>query len=287
MNIILGGTGRVGSATAQALLKRGEPVTIVTRDATRASALKRDGARIVEANIRDASALRDVFRSGRRAFLLNPPAAPSTDTDIEERANVAGILEALNDSGLEKVVAASTYGAIPGERCGDLTVLHEFEERLRAQPIPAAINRGAYYMSNWDSMLDGVRAQGVLTSFLPADLAIPMVAPADLGEAAAQRLISAVGDLELRHVEGPERYSAQDVADAFAQAVNRKVNVDVIPLANWEESFIRLGFSELAANSYACMTRTVVDEPAKPENPVRGTTTLQAYVGSLVDDRDR
>lgn len=33
MHIVLGGTGRVGSATARALLKRGEPVTIVTRDA--------------------------------------------------------------------------------------------------------------------------------------------------------------------------------------------------------------------------------------------------------------
>ena len=32
MHIILGGTGHMGSATARALLDKGEPVTIVTRD---------------------------------------------------------------------------------------------------------------------------------------------------------------------------------------------------------------------------------------------------------------
>jgi len=133
MHIVIGGTGRVGSATARALLKRGEPVTVVTRDAAKGADLSAAGARIAVADIRDAGGLREVFRTGTRAFLLNPPADPSADTDAEERANVAAILEALDGSGLRKVVAASTYGARPGERCGDLTVLHGFEERLFSQ----------------------------------------------------------------------------------------------------------------------------------------------------------
>ena len=93
-------------------------------------------------NIFDGTAAGEVIRSG--------------DTDAEERETVDAIVGALAGSGLEKVVAASTFGARPGERCGDLTVLHGFEEKLRAQPIPAAINRGAYYMSNWAGMLEPV-----------------------------------------------------------------------------------------------------------------------------------
>jgi uncharacterized protein YbjT (DUF2867 family) len=184
MHVILGGTGQVGSATARALLERGEPVTIVTRDPNHGSDLEAAGSRIAVADVRDVARLREVFRTGTRAFLLNPSAAPTRDTDAEERANVAAIVEVLDGSGLEKVVAASTYGARPGERCGDLTVLHEFERRLKAQSIPAAINRGAYYMSNWGGMLDAVRGSYTLPSFLPADMALPMVAPEDLGEAA-------------------------------------------------------------------------------------------------------
>jgi hypothetical protein len=56
---------------------------------------------------------------------------------------------AVNGSALEKVVAASTYGAQQGDALGDLSTLCQLEEGLRSQPIPAAINRGAYYMTNW------------------------------------------------------------------------------------------------------------------------------------------
>jgi hypothetical protein len=58
---------------------------------------------------------------------------------------------ALEGSGLEKVVAESTGGAQPRDRIGDLNVLWELEEGLSRQTIPAAINRAAYYMTNWDA----------------------------------------------------------------------------------------------------------------------------------------
>ena len=83
-------------------------------------------------------------------------------------------------------MAELTYGAQPGERCGDLTVLYELEEGLRAQPIPATIQRAGYYMSNWDQSMKMVREEGILPSMLPADLRIPMVAPDDLGRLAAR-----------------------------------------------------------------------------------------------------
>lgn len=283
MHIILGGTGQLGSAAARALLERGEPVTVVTRDAARAAGLKAAGAHVAAVDIRDVAALHAVFRGGTRAFLVNPPAAPSGDTDAEERANVTAIMTALEDSGLEQVVAASTYGAHPGERCGDLTVLHEFEEKLRAQTIPAAINRGAYYMSNWCWLLDSVRESGTLPSFFPADFTLPMVAPGDLGRAAARRLLAPVDDDGLRHVEGPRRYTPRDVADAFADVLGMRIEVAAIPREAWAAAFEQSGFSEAAAQSYACMTGTVVaGQGTTPVDPERGSTTLRAYIRSAV-----
>ncbi|MDR7127113.1 uncharacterized protein YbjT (DUF2867 family) [Pseudorhodobacter sp. 4114] len=177
-------------------------MTIVTRDEGNGADLKAVGAKIAATDIRDIEATRSVLRSGTRAFLLNPPAHPSGDTGAEERANVAAIISALGGSGLEKVVAQSTYGAFCGERCGDLTVLHQFETALARQPVPTAINRCAYDMSNWTGMADVVQETGTLPSFFPAGLSIPMVAPADLGEAAAKRLMAGIsaavihGDLD-------------------------------------------------------------------------------------------
>jgi uncharacterized protein YbjT (DUF2867 family) len=135
MHIILGGTGHVGSAAADALLARGQAVTIVSR-----------------------------FRQGNRLFLLNPPAPPSTDTAAEERKSLASIFRALEGSGLEKIVALSTYGAQPGSRIGDLGVLYEMEQGLANQPVPATIIRAAYLMSNWELSLPTARWSARTTS---------------------------------------------------------------------------------------------------------------------------
>ncbi len=283
MHIILGGTGRVGAATAHALLDRNENVTVVTREATHGKDLQKRGAQIAEVNLRAVDALRDLFQTGKRAFLLNPTADPSGDTDSEERQNISAIMDALRDSGLEKVVAQSTYGAFEGEGCGDLTVLCEFEQRLRAQPIPAAINRGAYYMSNWAGMVGMVRETGTLPSFFPADLMLPMVAPSDLGQQAAQRLTTPVSDTGVQHIEGPALYSAGDAAHVLGGLLNRQVKVQDVPRHQLEETFGQFGFSREAAASYACMTRRMIDGKTDAvSDPIRGETSLCQYLETVL-----
>ncbi|NLP83434.1 NAD(P)H-binding protein [Microbacterium sp. CFH 90308] len=281
MFVIMGGTGRVGSAAAEALLRGGEDVTIVTRNAQSAPWRAR-GASVAVADINDVNGLRDVFRKGRRALLLSPPADPSEDTDAVEHRTVDNILDALEGSGLEKVVAVSTYGAAPGDRIGDLGTLWRMENGLAQQDIPAAVNRGAYYLSNWDGAIEAARESGALPTMLPEDLTMPMVAPADVGEAAAQRLTSDVDDVGVRYVEGPQRYTAADVARVLAAQLNRDVQPQVIPPEELEAAFAALGFSPAAASSYAGMTRLTITGPELPEAPWRGPTTLEQYVRSVL-----
>lgn len=282
MYIVMGGTGHVGAATAATLLGRGERVVIITRDARRASAWRDKGAVLAEADVEDVDSLRAAFRLGKRAFLLNPPADTATDTDVVERRTAANILAALEGSGLEKVVAESTSGAQPGERIGDLSVLWEFEQGLRRQSIPAAINRAAYYMSNWDAQLEAAKAGRLSTPFA-ADLDIPMVAPQDLGQVAANRLMSSLDDVGVKYVEGPKRYSSNDVASAFAAALGRPVELAVTPRDDWKAAFRKLGFSEAAADSYARMTAVSVDGGFDmPDDALRGAITLDAYIRDLL-----
>jgi uncharacterized protein YbjT (DUF2867 family) len=138
-------------------------------------------------------------------------------------------------------------------------------------------------MSNWVEMLDTVRHRGKLPSFFPADLVIPMVAPDDLGEVAAQRLLEPADRTDTIDVEGPRRYTPRDVADAFARALGRPVDVEVIPRHAWEQTYRQLGFSPEAARSYVCMTGTVLDEQDDwPDTPVRGPTTLDDFIRGTV-----
>jgi uncharacterized protein YbjT (DUF2867 family) len=283
MYLVMGGSGHVGSAVASALLERRERVSIITHDANHAAGWTQRGAEVLVADIWNPASLRAAFKLGRRAFLLNPPADTSKDTDSIERKTVAKILEALDGSGLEKVVAASTGGAQAGDRIGDLNVLWELERGLDEQPIPAAVQRGAYYMSNWVAQMDAVRETGQLQSMIPADMEIAMVAPQDLGRYAAARLVSPLDDVALRHVEGPKRYSPAEIAQAFSQALSRPVEVVVTPRERIEEAFKELGFSSPAAHSYARMTRLCLDNGfAMPEDSVQGATTFEEYLDGVL-----
>jgi uncharacterized protein YbjT (DUF2867 family) len=283
MHIILGATGHIGSALCGILLDQGEPVTVVTRSESKRAEWEKRGAKVAVVDVSDVSVLQRVFARGKRVYLLNPPADPSTDTDVEERKTVHAILAALEGAELERIVAQSTYGVQPGEAIGDLGVLYELERGLQAQAVPTAIIRGAYYMSNWDMSLDAARSDGRLDTLLPAELVLPMVAPHDIARLAATLLTSPVAQSGLYFAEGLARYSPADVAAAFAAALGREVSVSSAPPEVWTDVLKGVGFSPVAARSMANMTRTVVeDKPELPHNPVRGNTTLQAYIAALV-----
>lgn len=263
MYIVVGGTGHVGSAVAKTLLDEDEAVTVVTRNPEKAGAWRQQGAEVALVDVHDVTSLHEVFRHGKRAFLLNPNADISSDTDREERETVRCLLEAIEGSGLEKVVAESTMGAQPGEECGDLNVLYELEVGLRNQSIPAGVIRAAYYYSNWDTMVGPVTNDGVLSTMLPADLKLPMVAPEDLGRVAARLLQEPIQQIGIHLVEGPNRYSPNDVAAAFAAALGRAVRVNVIPRETWEDAYRSLGFSDAGAGAKGFCKRMLSGTPCE------------------------
>jgi uncharacterized protein YbjT (DUF2867 family) len=279
MYIVLGGTGHVGSALVETLLSRGEPVALVARNRDKARALEARGARVLIADIRDVDALRRAYREGERLYMLNPSADPSTDTQAQERETVASMLRALEGSGIKKVIAHSTSGARPGELVGDLNVLYEMEQGLKRTGLPISVLRASYYMSNWDSALAQAKDAGILKTFFPVDLKIPMVAPHDLGVLAADLMMAPLDQTECVHVEGPERYSSGDVATAFSAVLGREVRAETIPERDWVDTFKSFGFSERAAISYANMTRAVCEDDFPSfSGALHGKTSLEQYI---------
>jgi uncharacterized protein YbjT (DUF2867 family) len=284
MHVVLGASGHVGSVVVDELLRRGEPVTVVTRAPHRAERFVARGAKVAVVDLDDTDALANLFRRARSAFVLLPPADPTTDTVAIERRRVSSIVRALRGSTVERAVVQSTYGAQAGEGIGDLGVLHELEQGVLALGIRASIVRGAYYMSNWDMALTSAREAGEVPSFLPEDFALPMVAAADLGRVGARLLTDDAGQTGRHYVEGPRVYSPADVARAFSVALAREVRVVEIPRAEWEATFRTLGFSAAAAASYARMTEITVDSGAeRPASPERGRVTLADYIAALVE----
>jgi len=288
MYLILGATGHVGSAVAENLLRANLDVTVISRSRDKAALLSSIGAHSAIVDVHDVAGLRSAFSKAKRLFLLNPPADPGGNTIQAERESLHAILAALERSGIEKIVAESTYGAQPGAGAGDLNVLFEMEQGLRKLGIPFTVLRAAYYMSNWDASLQTALEEGKVYSFYPPQFMLPMAAPADLGRVAAKLLQQAPGQHGTHYVEGPERYSPADVASAFARALGRSVSAVEIPRGRWiPEMTGRMGFSQAAAESMAKMTAlTIVQQDQFPTAPERGVITLDEYVADLVRRND-
>jgi uncharacterized protein YbjT (DUF2867 family) len=283
MHIILGGNGHIGSALAKTLLSQGETVIIVSRSSSSIPAWQKRGAQVEVVDIHNTKELHRVFFKGKRLFLLNPPANPATNTDVEERKSLASILFALKDSNIEKIVAESTYGAQPGHQIGDLGVLYEMEQQLAAQPIPFSIIRAAYYMSNWDFALETAKQDGVINTFFPIDFVLPMVAPRDIGQLAARLITEALESTGLHNIEGPERYSSLDVAEAFAKALQKPVKAVETPRNQWIDTMRNMGFSNETANSFSNMTTIAIEEELPAYDTVtRGSISLDSYIAELV-----
>ncbi|MFL5894020.1 MAG: GDP-mannose 4,6-dehydratase [Thermoleophilaceae bacterium] len=125
--VVTGGAGFIGSNLADALLERGDEVTIVDDISTgKRENVERalsGGARLVEADVRDGAALIDLFADARPDAVFHLAAQIDVRRSVAETAfdatvNVVGtinVLEAAKRAGAARVVNSSTGGAIYGE----------------------------------------------------------------------------------------------------------------------------------------------------------------------------
>ncbi len=68
MYVVMGATGRVGAAVADALLTMGDAVTILTRKPNGVDRWRDKGASVAIADAEDVGSLKAAFQQGRRAF---------------------------------------------------------------------------------------------------------------------------------------------------------------------------------------------------------------------------
>lgn len=233
MYAILGITGQVGGAVANALLNAGQAVRAVVRDTGKGEIWRQRGCDVALADSSDAAALAQAMRGAAGVFIMTPPNYDPAPGFPQTLAYALALCTAINAARPAKVVFLSTIGAQVTEP-NLLNNAAIMETMLRNLDVPVALLRPGWFMENaqWD--LAAAR-DGVIPTFLqPLDHAIPMVATADIGQAAAQLLQESWRGVRTVELEGPRRYSANDIAAAYAAALDRDVTMAALPRAGWE-----------------------------------------------------
>jgi UDP-glucose 4-epimerase len=125
--LVTGGAGFIGSNVVDALLERGDDVTVIDNLSTgRRSNLESalaDGARLVEADFRDPDAVRSIVEDAKPETIFHLGAQIDVRRSVSDPAFDAGInvvgtinvLAAAQAAGVQRFVNSSTGGAIYGE----------------------------------------------------------------------------------------------------------------------------------------------------------------------------
>jgi NAD(P)H dehydrogenase (quinone) len=236
MYAVTGITGKVGGIVAGTLLAAGLPVRAVVRDANKGRPWAEKGCEVAIASIADADGLTKAFARVDGVFLMTPPDFDPEPGFPKAHEAVAAVKAAIVAARPGKVVFLSTIGA----QVAEFNLLNNSkitEDGLRTVPVPVAFLRAAWFMENASGDVAAAEA-GVVPSFLqPLDHPIPMVATADIGRTAADLLRESWTGLRIIEVEGPRRYSANDVAAGFAAAVGHTVRMEPVPRDTWEALF--------------------------------------------------
>lgn len=233
MYVITGITGKVGGALARNLIKAGQPVRAVMRDAGKAAYWAEQGCDVVFAQMDDAQALTEAFKGATGVFILPPPGFDPQPDFPEARAVIAAVCQALQAAAPKKVLCLSTIGAQATE-VNLLTQRTLMEQALSTLDIPVTFLRPAWFMENALYDVITARETGVIHSFLqPLDKAVPMIATADIGTLAAQLLQQEWAGHRVVELEG-QWVSPNDIAQGLSQVLGRDVHAETVARDTWE-----------------------------------------------------
>ncbi|WP_204353282.1 NmrA family NAD(P)-binding protein [Pedobacter yulinensis] len=274
MNIIVGASGQVGSMVVENLLKDGAPVRGIVRSEEKRIALLDKGAEAFVADAHDREAMIRAFQDGRALFIITPESGQSNDILAETKAILDNYRFAIRRSSVQKIVGISSMGAQFSENSGNLLMSFMLEQNFTDSEVEQIFIRPAYYFSNWMMGYDEAIRTGVLPTFFPPDLPIPMVAPADVAALAAKLMPGGLGASKIYELEGPRQYSADEVAAAFAKISGKEVKARQIPREEWEQVISGMGFTADGTRNFIQMTELVASGQAGPQK--QGTVWLQA-----------
>jgi len=229
--------------------------------------------------------LTEAFREAEGVFLLTPPNYDPEPGFPDTKLNAAAIRAAVEEARPAKVVFLSTVGAHVNEP-NLLNNSGITEAMLRTVSVPVALLRAAWFMENaaWDVE---TAKQGVVRSFLqPLAHKISMVSTKDIARTASGILEQRWQGVRLVELEGPARYSADDVAAALASALGTKVRNESVPRDTWEQLFRSQGMKNPLPRVRMLdgFNEGWIDFEAGEGSTRKGTITLDSAIRSMISD---
>jgi uncharacterized protein YbjT (DUF2867 family) len=284
MYVITGASGNTGKIAATKLLKAGHRVRALVRSAGKAKDLAALGAEVVETQLGDAS-FEKALSGATGLYLLSPPDLASNDFLAERAQLLESVVSTIAAAKVPHVVFLSSIGAHQPSGTGIIQSVTVGEKALRTAGVVSTFVRAAYFVENWGAVIPVAKQDGVLPSFLPGDLQVPMVSTADIGSLIAEALLDGPRGERVLELAGPSDPTPKQVAATLSKILNKPVQLVEPPLEAVVPTFTSFGISADVAGLYRDMYAGIIEgrvafESGKAEAR-RGSTSLEETLSQL------
>jgi uncharacterized protein YbjT (DUF2867 family) len=210
--LVTGATGNAGGAVIRSLLKSGERVRAVVRDA--GGAQVPEGVEVAVGDLNEPDTLVPHFEKVTAAFLL------SGYEGLEET------LANMRSAGVERVVLLSSSAAPAGDETNAVARYHILSERaVRQSGLGWTFLQPNTFMTNTFQWLSQMSQGDVIRVPFP-DVRVATIDPDDIGAVAAVALTSGAHEGRAYRLSGPESLSPADRVAILAQVLGRDLRFE-------------------------------------------------------------
>src|SRR5262245_35671114 len=256
MYVVFGANGHTGSVVAEKLIGRGKRVRAVARDPKKLAALRGRATEIVAADVLDAASVATALRGAEAAYLLVPPDNASDDLVARGRKITDNYVAALSQHAVPYAVVLSSVGAQAPSGTGPIIITHHAETTLpKAARTKFTFVRAAYFMENILNFAQAIKNDGMIPVFGGGEgYPFPMVATRDIGEVAADAMLSPPQAHHWIELSGPKEYSFNDAAAEASAILRKPVKATPLPIDALVPTMTQFGVSTNVAGLYREMT---------------------------------
>ncbi|UXY18256.1 NAD(P)H-binding protein [Streptomyces cynarae] len=278
-------TGQIGSRVLDALLDAGDtvgPIRVIVRDPARLTPRVRDRVEAVRGSHADPDVAAKACAGVDRVFWLVPPTPTAHSVEGHFLDFTRPLVEAIENQGVQRVVAVSTLGRGVAEKAGQISASLVMDDRIRATGVHHRALCPPFLMENLLHQAESMRSGGVFSLAADGDRVLRTCTTRDVGATAARLLLddSWTGQADVPLV-GPDELTPEGMARILSEVLDRPVRFQRISADDHKVMLLRHGATEAWAQGLADMVRALDEQGfygvAEPSSPDTAPTSFRRW----------
>ncbi|AXB58612.1 NmrA family NAD(P)-binding protein [Flavobacterium fluviale] len=222
--IITGSLGNISKPLTIALVQKGHSVTVIASSYARQEEIEKLGASAAIGSVEDLSFLTETFTGADAVYCMIPRANyfdPNLDLDAFTRKIGNNYAEAIQQSGVKRVVFLSSIGAHLEQNSGIIQRYNEIEAVLnKLSDVSITFMRPTSFYYNLLAYIPMMKNQGFIAANYGGDQLIPWVSPNDIASAIAEEITTTLDGRKIRYVSS-EELTGDETAKILGDAIGK------------------------------------------------------------------